>query len=83
MTQETPGIPQCPVCADTGHVCENHPDVPWDWAGLVPDALVPFCCAVRCGAGIPCPACCSAPPAGSSITLAFVPDRLRPRFDQP
>lgn len=60
---------RCPACADTGHVCENHPDHPWaELAGGEP------CCG---GAGMPCPACCSPIPGTHSITEAFVPDRMR------
>jgi hypothetical protein len=43
--------PDCSRCYGTGHVCENHPDLPWgDWA--VMSYGIPFC---RCGgAGMPC-----------------------------
>lgn len=53
-------MPACLSCADTGHVCENHPDRMWG----------PLCCdaaefasepcehgACGCGAGEPCRAC--------------------------
>jgi hypothetical protein len=51
---------KCTVCEDTGWVCENHADVPWDGT---------------CGAaGMPCPKCNPSdlehpprPPAGSRI----------------
>lgn len=62
----------CPNCLDTGHVCENHPDLPW------PDMALDVepCCG---GAGMPCPTCCSPVPADGtrSIVEAFVPDKLR------
>lgn len=68
---------RCSVCADTGHVCENHPERPWG----------PLCCdagakgsqvcdhgTCGCGAGEPCPACCKSPLDGSrSIVGAFAP----------
>jgi len=68
----------CPSCADTGHVCENHPDRPW--GGL-------WCCdasneglcehgACGCGAGDPCPACC---PPGPFTSIA---DAFTPRFTE-
>lgn len=61
--------PHCPACHDSGHVCENHPDRPWSPMVLAPEAC-------GCGAGQPCPSCCS-PSAGGQIEGAFVPDRFR------
>ena len=40
--------PICNRCDDTGWVCENHPDKPWD-------KTLPHGC--ECGAGAPCPTC--------------------------
>lgn len=37
----------CPICANTGWVCENHPDRPWGTRKLRSDAC-------ECGAGKPC-----------------------------
>lgn len=72
--------PFCADCRDGGTVCENHPNMPWG----------AFCCAsgpggvcehgaCDCGAGMPCPACCSPIPTDGthSIGEAFVPDRVR------
>ena len=42
-----PNVPTCIVCEDTGWVCENHPDQPWEG----PHARA---CG---GAGAPCPRC--------------------------
>lgn len=66
------GCVHCSNCRDTGHVCENHPEKPW--AGLADGDT-----ACECGAGMPCPSCCSPIPQDgtTSITQAFVPDRLR------
>lgn len=63
-------VPACRVCADSGHVCEEHPDLPW--GGVVGAGC-------RCGAGMPCPSCCSPIPEDGtrSAVEAFVPDRLR------
>jgi hypothetical protein len=72
----------CPVCADTGHVCENHPNRMWGGVCCETSALPPATdttCehgACRCGgAGIPCPACCPPIPADGthSIGEAFTP----------
>jgi hypothetical protein len=42
----------CPRCDDTGWVCENHPDRPWEGER-----------ACQCGgAGAPCPDCKKAKP---------------------
>lgn len=41
--------PDCPRCAGYGHVCEDHPDLPW--GGLVPKSHG----GCECGAaGMPC-----------------------------
>jgi len=64
---------RCLHCLDDGHVCENHPDYPWDVKVEGHDGT-------SCGgAGMPCPHCCSPiPEDGScSIALAFVPDWRR------
>jgi hypothetical protein len=63
----------CLGCLDTGVVCENHPDRPWE--GATPP---PACCPCG-GAGMPCPACCSDIPQDGrhSIAEAFVPDWMR------
>lgn len=63
---------RCRACADTGHVCENHPDQPW---GGISDDIN----ACDCGAGMPCPACCDPVPQDgtSSIGDAFTPRHLR------
>jgi hypothetical protein len=59
---------RCVACLDTGHVCENHPHLPWEH---------PEGCG--CGAGMPCPACCSPIPEDGAqlVGLAFVPDWQR------
>jgi hypothetical protein len=75
---------RCPSCADSGHVCENHPDQPWG----------PLCCAVGdngrcehgacgCGAGEPCRACCTPVLADGTHPIgdAFTPSR--PADDDP
>ena len=77
---------RCEHCRDSGHVCEDHPDLPW--AGLVGAAenasfVHPACGdgARGChGAGMPCPHCCSPIPEDGrhSIVEAFVPDWMRP-----
>lgn len=73
--------PRCLACRDTGYVCENHPDRLW----------APECCAVppnvdecehgacQCGAGMPCPACCSPLPQDGlhRATDAYIPDWKR------
>lgn len=63
---------ECPACHDSGYVCENHPELPWAGVSSACD------CACECGAGMPCPGCCSPIPEGVSIGWAFMPDRLRP-----
>ena len=40
-------VMKCSLCEDTGWVCENHPDQPWEG---------PHACACG-GAGAPCPRC--------------------------
>lgn len=65
----------CKSCLDTGYVCGNHPTAPW-----IPEVgVIPGACG--CGAGTPCPTCCSPLPLDGtgSITLAFVPDKYRNR----
>lgn len=83
MLQPGAAVTVCTGCADSGHVCENHPDRPW--GGLccaAPDG--PDVCehgACQCGAGAPCPTCCTAPPqdgTGSSVVEAFAVRRAPP-----
>lgn len=65
-----PGI-RCLHCLDTGHVCEDHPQYPWD---------VTVEGHRDCGgAGMPCMACCPPIPADGtrSIAEAFTPDWQR------
>ena len=64
----------CPHCLDEGHVCEEHPDFPWEVKVEGHDGTAP-----GHGAGMPCPYCCSPIPEDgtTSITLAFVPDWKR------
>lgn len=66
-----PGPPRCPHCLDNGMVCEDHPEMPF---GVTVEGHRP-----ACGAGMPCPACCSPVPADGthSIAEAFTPDWLR------
>lgn len=68
---------QCQVCCDTGHVCENCPDRAWEMPGEYGRD-----CAARCGAGMPCPACCSPIPLDGSVSigLAFIPDWKRSEY---
>lgn len=58
----------CHCCADTGHVCENHPQRPWGGISTDPQAC-------DCGAGMPCPVCCDEPAQDGtqSIVAAFNP----------
>lgn len=53
----------CNNCADSGWVCENHADRPWD--GVSDDLRACLCG----GAGMPCPVCNlsdpPSPPTGS------------------
>lgn len=58
----------CPNCNDCGAVCENHPDRPWR-------EFDPNGCG--CGAGMPCPRCCSPGEPTESITMAFIPHKFR------
>ena len=68
--------PHCVHCLDEGHVCEDHPDMPWEglWGAVEGHAE-------HGGIGMPCPACCSPIPAsgeqGGSITEGFTPDWKR------
>lgn len=57
---------RCSHCLDEGHVCETHPDKPWEHDGCG-------------GAGMPCSACCSPIPEDGrhSIAEAFTPDWKR------
>lgn len=66
--------PRCAHCLDSGHVCEEHPEYPWEVKVEGHDGTAP-----GHGAGMPCPACCSPIPEDgtTSITLAFVPDWKR------
>jgi hypothetical protein len=65
------GPPRCLHCLDNGMVCEDHPEFPF---GVTVEGHRP-----ACGAGMPCPACCSPAPADGthSIAEAFTPDWLR------
>lgn len=58
----------CKSCDDTGHVCENHPDQPWEPLSEAANAC-------DCGAGMPCPDCCTPVPQDGtcSIVGAFTP----------
>lgn len=61
--------PNCWSCFDTGHVCEEHPTLPWDGV-----ACWVFACG--CGAaGMPCPECTKDVPQDGthSIIEAFKP----------
>ncbi len=62
---------RCPVCLDSGYMCENHQNYPWD---VVVEGHRP--CG---GAGMPCRVCCSPIPEDgtNSIVEAFVPDWKR------
>jgi len=67
-------MPACLSCADTGHVCENHPDRPWGAMCCDVGMYESRVCehgACGCGAGDPCPACC--PQGLTSIADAFTP----------
>lgn len=65
-----PATPRCPACLDEGHVCEDHPDKPWEgiW-GTVEGHRE------HGGVGMPCPRCCPdiTQDGTASITAAFVP----------
>lgn len=65
---------RCHSCLDSGFACEDHPQFPWA------DLRGPIDGHANCGgAGMPCPACCSAVPADGTrfITDAFIPDWAR------
>jgi hypothetical protein len=66
------GRGKCEACDDTGHVCENHPDLPWGGISTHIDAC-------ECGAGMPCPKCCKHVPHDGthSIIECFTPARWR------
>lgn len=68
-----PASVRCTHCLDTGHVCEDHPDYPWE--GVAGTVEGHSCQA----AGMPCGYCCSPIPEDGthSITEAFTPDWLR------
>jgi hypothetical protein len=72
----------CTTCDDTGHVCEDHPDKPWDGISEAPSAC-------HCGgAGMPCPICCDPIPENGThpIREAFTPRHLagqRPAREAP
>lgn len=61
----------CGNCADSGYVCENHPEHPW--AGMVGGEE---CCG---GAGMPCPLCCDPIPEDGTVSIvaAFTPRHRR------
>lgn len=72
----------CSNCNDTGHVCENHPTLPWGGMCCNPrvaDLVSEHRCrhgACHCGgAGMPCPTCCDPIPGDGTqaITEAFIP----------
>lgn len=69
--------PRCTHCGDEGHVCEDHPDKPWEgiW-GTVEGHQE------HGGIGMPCPRCCSDIPADgtTSIVAGFTPDWKRPEL---
>ena len=62
--------PRCIHCLDEGHVCEDHPDAPWEglWGTVEGHAE-------HGGIGMPCPHCCPDIPADGrhSIAEAFMP----------
>ena len=65
---------RCLHCLDTGHVCENHPAMPWEGLAGVTEGHA------DCGgAGMPCGYCCSPVPEDGqhSIGEAFTPDWQR------
>jgi len=65
---------RCPHCLDDGHVCEDHPEFPWEGLHGTVEGH-----AEHGGIGMPCPYCCSPIPEDGtrSITEAFVPDWKR------
>ena len=68
------GAPRCPHCLDEGHVCEDHPEYPWEgFHGTVEGHRE------HGAAGMPCPACCPPIPEDgtASIAGAFTPDWQR------
>lgn len=72
----------CPNCRDTGHVCENHSDRVWGYeccATIVDDRCEHGGCV--CGAGMPCPTCCTPIPEDGAHTIgeAFTPNWQRDR----
>lgn len=70
----TPAAIRCAHCLDDGHVCEDHPDMPWEGLHGTVEGH-----AEHGAAGMPCPACCSPIHADgyTAITEAFVPDWRR------
>lgn len=64
----------CIGCLDSGYVCEDHPDKPWEGIHGPVDGH-----ARHGGIGMPCPACCSPVSADGTqpVTEAFVPDWIR------
>lgn len=62
----------CLNCANTGHVCDNHPTLPWSGIAMIEGSC-------GCGAGMPCPSCCDEIPMDDtrSIVEAFTPRHLR------
>lgn len=67
--------PRCGHCLDTGHVCEDHPEYPWEAiVGAVPGHEE------HGGIGQPCGFCCSPVEQTGEHTaeFAFVPDWARP-----
>lgn len=67
--------PRCIHCLDDGHVCEDHPEYPWEGLhGTVEGHRE------HGGIGMPCPACCTQDVAENGthpIAEAFVPDWRR------
>jgi len=68
---------KCMTCDDTGTVCEDHPNLPWD--GLS-DSLFACLCG---GAGMPCPYCTMPVPQDGAHSIAenFIPNRLLKQSD--
>lgn len=64
----------CPQCLDDGHVCEDHPEFPWEGLHGTVEGH-----AEHGGAGMPCPYCCSPVPEDGTVSIAeaFVPDWKR------
>lgn len=65
---------RCRHCLDDGHVCEDHPEFPWEGIHGTVEGH-----AEHGGIGMPCPACCSAFPEDGtrSAAEAFTPDWMR------